>query len=46
MGFAVQNRIDTPAFREVMLAQKDGAFVLVLYHHSDGREIALGNGWG
>lgn len=45
-GFAVQNRIDTPAFREVMLAQKAGAFTLVLYHHTDGRLLENGNGWG
>jgi lactoylglutathione lyase len=44
--FAVQNRIDTPAFKEVMLAQQAGAFTLVLYQHLDGREIAVGNGWG
>lgn len=45
-GFEAQNRIDTPAFREVMLAQKAGAFTLVLYHHTDGRMIENGNGWG
>lgn len=45
-GFAVQNRIDAPAFREVMLAQKEGAFTLVLYHHTDGRSLDAGSGWG
>ena len=42
----MQNRIDTPAFREVMLAQKEGAFTLVLYQHTDGRTLDIGNGWG
>lgn len=45
-GFEVQNRIDTPQFREVMLAQKAGAFTLVLYQHTDGRALDIGNGWG
>lgn len=45
-AFEVQNRIDTPAFREVMLAQKAGAFTLVLYQHTDGRALENGNGWG
>jgi catechol 2,3-dioxygenase-like lactoylglutathione lyase family enzyme len=46
LGFTVQNRIDTPDFREVMLAQKAGAFTLVLYHNTDGRALSNGNGWG
>lgn len=45
-GFEVQNRIDTPAFREIMMAQPKGGFTLVLYHHMDGRTIDVGNGWG
>jgi len=46
LGFTVQNRIDTPAFREVMMAQKAGGFTLVLYQHTDGRALSNGNGWG
>ena len=46
LGFAVQDRIDTPEFSEVMLAQKQGAFTLVLYHHTDKRALAAGNSWG
>ena len=46
LGFAVQDRIDTENFREVMLTQKSGAFTLVLYHHTDKRAVELGNGWG
>ena len=46
LGFKVQNRIDAEGLREVMLAQKEGAFTLVLYHHTDRREITGGNNWG
>lgn len=46
LGFAVQNRIEADDFNEVMLAQKDGAFTLVLYHHADQREVGGGNNWG
>ena len=46
LGFAVQDRIDTEGFNEVMLAQKEGAFTLVLYHHTDKRAIEAGNNWG
>ncbi len=46
LGFAVQNRINTEDFHEVMLTQKADAFTLVLYHHTDQREVQLGNGWG
>ena len=46
LGFAVQDRIETPDFSEVMLAQKQGAFTLVLYHHADKRALAVGNAWG
>ena len=46
LGFAVQDRIDAEGFSEVMLAQKEGAFTLVLYHHTDKRAIDAGNNWG
>ena len=46
LGFAVQDRIDAEGFSEVMLAQKQGAFTLVLYQHTDTRAIDSGNGWG
>ena len=45
-GFAVQDRIDADGFSEVMLAQKAGAFTLVLYHHTDQRAVTSGNNWG
>ena len=46
LGFAVQDRINTADFHEVMLAQKAGTFTLVLYHHTDQRAVELGTGWG
>ena len=46
LGFAVQDRITTDDFVEVMLTQKGGTFTLVLYHHTDQRTVELGNGWG
>ena len=46
LGFAVQDRIDADGFSEVMLAQKAGAFTLVLYHHTDQRAVTSGNNWG
>ena len=46
LGFTVQDRITTADFEEVMLAQKTGAFTLVLYHHTDKRDLDLGNAWG
>ena len=46
LGFSVQNRIDAEGFTEVMLAQKEGAFTLVLYQHIDKREVISGNSWG
>ena len=46
LGFAVQDRINTADFDEVMLTQKAGTFTLVLYHHTDQRAVELGNGWG
>lgn len=45
-GFTVQNRIGTPAFQEVMLAQSTGGFTLVLYRHCDDRTVEIGSGWG
>lgn len=46
LGFAVQDRITTDDFVEVMLTQKGGTFTLVLYHHTDQRAVELGNAWG
>ena len=46
LGFAVQDRINAEGFSEVMLAQKEGAFTLVLYYHTDQRAVTSGNNWG
>ena len=46
LKFTVQDRISAKDFEEVMLAQKEGAFTLVLYHHTDKRALELGNAWG
>ena len=46
LGFSVQNRIDAEGFSEVMLAQKEGGYTLVLYHHTDNRAVNAGNSWG
>lgn len=46
LGFAVQDRIDGDGFNEVMLAQKEGGFTLVLYQHTDLRAVSGGNNWG
>ena len=46
LGFVVQSRIEADGFNEVMLAQKEGAFTLVLYHHTDKRDLVGGNSWG
>lgn len=46
LGFAVQDRINADGFNEIMLAQKDGAFTLVLYQHTDRRAVTGGNNWG
>ena len=46
LGFAVQDRITANDFEEVMLAQKEGAFTLVLFHYTDKRALELGNAWG
>ena len=46
LSFTVQDRISAKDFEEVMLAQKEGAFTLVLYHHNDKRDLELGSAWG
>lgn len=45
-GFEVQNRIKLPGLEEAMLVLPGQPFNLVLYHHSDGREIEIGTGHG
>ncbi|MXO89870.1 VOC family protein [Pontixanthobacter aquaemixtae] len=38
--------VDTPEFREHMMAGKKGSATIVLFHWKDGRAIEIGNGWG
>jgi lactoylglutathione lyase len=45
-GFEVQNRIKLPGLEEVMLVLPGERFNLVLYHHTDGRAVEIGNGHG
>lgn len=45
-GFAVRNRIALPGMEEVLIGLADDPFTLVLYHHTDGRTLTLGDTHG
>jgi lactoylglutathione lyase len=45
-GMTHADTVDTPEFREHMLAGKKGSATVVLFHWKDGRAIEVGNGWG
>ncbi|WP_079247051.1 VOC family protein [Sphingomonas turrisvirgatae] len=45
-GFEVQNRIRLSGLEEVMLVLPGERFNLVLYHHTDGRAVEIGDGHG
>ncbi|MCR2833505.1 VOC family protein [Parerythrobacter lacustris] len=45
-GMTHADTVDTPEFREHMLAGKQGSATVVLFHWKDGRPIEMGNGWG
>lgn len=45
-GFEERSRIALPGLEEVMLALPGEQFTLVLYRHTDGREIDIGSGYG
>ncbi|MDB5677745.1 VOC family protein [Sphingomonas bacterium] len=45
-GFEERNRVAMTGLIEVMLAMPGEAFNLVLYQHTDGREIDIGSGYG
>ena len=45
-GMAHADTVDTPTFREHMMAGKQGSATIVLFHWKDGREIEIGNGVG
>ena len=48
LGLAVAQTVDTPEMTEKILRKPgvEGGAMVILYHHKDGREITLGNGWG
>ena len=45
-GFQQRSRIALPGLEEVMLALPGEQFTLVLYRHTDGREVDIGTGYG
>lgn len=45
-GFQERDRVALPGLEEVMLALPGDRFTLVLYHHTDGRAVTIGNGHG
>ena len=45
-GFTVRSRIALPGMEEVLIGLIDDPFTLVLYHHTDGRTVTVGNGHG
>ena len=48
LGLTVAQTIDLPDLTEKILRKpgQDTGAMVILYHHKDGREITLGNGWG
>ena len=47
-GFGMKHAdtVDTPLFREHMMAGAKGSTTIVLFHWKDGRTIETGNGYG
>ena len=45
-GFEERSRFALPALEEVMLALPGEQFTLVLYRHTDDREVDIGSGYG
>lgn len=45
-GFVVSNRLEFPGLEEVLLSVPDDRFSLVLYRHTDGREVSVGTAHG
>jgi len=48
LGLTVGQTVDMPEMTEKILQKpgQQGGAMVILYHHKDGREISLGNGWG
>ena len=45
-GMKLADTVDTPTFREHMMAGRKGSTTIVLFHWKDGRAIEIGNGYG
>lgn len=47
-GFGMRHAdtVDTPVFREHVLAGRKGSTLIVLFHWKDKRTLEIGNGWG
>lgn len=45
-GFTERNRIVLPGLEEVLIGLPDDPFMLVLYHHTDGRTLVRGDNHG
>ncbi|MEO5493938.1 MAG: VOC family protein [Sphingomonas sp.] len=45
-GFEERSRFTLPTLEEVMLALPGEQFTLVLYRHTDGRDVEIGSGYG
>ena len=45
-GLTHADTVDTPQFREHMMAGKKGSLTVVLFHRKTDDPIAIGNGWG
>ena len=45
-GFEERSRFTLPSLEEVMLALPGEQFTLVLYRHTDDREVDIGSGYG
>ena len=45
-GLTHADTVDTPQFREHMMAGKKGSLTVVLFHRKTDEPIAIGNGWG
>ena len=48
LGLTVAQTVDMPEMTEKILRKPgaDTGAMVILYHHKDGREIVVGNGWG
>jgi lactoylglutathione lyase len=48
LGLSVSQTVDMPEMTEKILRERgqDTGAMVILYHHKDGREISIGNGWG